>query len=95
MHMCFSEVDGLFEPLEQLIPDFLCGFLQKRLSHLVGSGGIRGLPSNVGFQVMADLAFYVGIHKMFLAALQKWQDNGIRSSAKGLESLNHCYRRPH
>lgn len=30
----------------------------------------------------------MGTHKVLLAALQTWQENGIRSGAKGLESLN-------
>ena len=36
----------------------------------------------------------VGTHKVLLAARQTWQENGIMSSATGLEWLNHCGRPP-
>ena len=94
MYLCMSRGDGVIEALVKLIQDFLCGSLQKyRAGYLVR--GIKGLPPNLGFQVRAGLATKTDWgHKVFLAALQKWQENGSRLSAKGLERQNHCGRWP-
>ena len=89
--------DGVMELLEQLIQDLLRGYLQKRQSQLLGSGGIRSLPPNLCSRLglTYQLKLSVGTNKMFFETLQKWQENGITSSAKGRERLNHCGRWTH
>ena len=63
----------------------------------MGQEASEGLHPNWASKLwqIKQLKQSVGTHKVLLAARQTWQENGIMSSAKGLEWLNHCGRRPH
>ena len=82
--------DGVVETLEQLIKDFLSGSLKKGTASYHSQGASQAFPliwDSMLWQIQ-QLKQSVGSCKAFLAALQKWQENGIRSSTKGLERLN-------